>query len=381
MPSSRTIVVFVHQAMGDCAIAIPLLRMCEASMGPQDRLILVTRFQSVVQLLRALPWKANVELWNMQGSGWKKIFSSLLFSLRLRKLKPDILLAPMTADRVSNALAFRFIGAKQSIAIGPKWLETLGNCRAPKLPHKTHRVEECIAIGELAGIPRKGLPEKTIELSREQLEKGRQNLPWFRSDRRWVIFAPGSAFMRLQKRYPIPNFRSVAKLLLAKYHDMHIAVLGSEDERGLIQSFFDSPDFDANRCAAAIGINMNDMLALIGGSQCLVSGCSGSSHVAAAMGTPVVGIYGPTNPGLTGAYSKYFRMVRLGLKCSPCWRFGFSYGCGNPICMSMIPPESVFEAIVATLENKPYPSIPWCETTDACEAIYPTTTAQTKAAA
>ena len=50
----------------------------------------------------------------------------------------------------------------------------------------------------------------------------------------------------------------------------------------------------------------------------VVSNDSGPMHIAAAVGTPVIAIFGPTDPTLTGPYGKQHVVLRAGVDCSPC---------------------------------------------------------------
>jgi ADP-heptose:LPS heptosyltransferase len=71
-------------------------------------------------------------------------------------------------------------------------------------------------------------------------------------------------------------------------------------------------------------------------------------HVAAAVGTPVVGIFGPTDPALTGPYGKEHVVLRVDIPCSPCLK---DY-CTNNVhmeCMKLVTVEQVIAAIKAFL--------------------------------
>lgn len=69
---------------------------------------------------------------------------------------------------------------------------------------------------------------------------------------------------------------------------------------------------------------------------------TGSMHVAAAMGSPVVvALFGPTSPLRTGPYGAKHRVIRAGLECSPC----FKKRCDDMSCMKKITVEMVFEAV------------------------------------
>jgi len=68
---------------------------------------------------------------------------------------------------------------------------------------------------------------------------------------------------------------------------------------------------------------------------------SGPMHLAAAVGTPVIALFGPTDPARTGPYGANHMIIRAGLSCSPC----FLKKCPTRQCMEDITPEQVLEAV------------------------------------
>jgi heptosyltransferase-1 len=75
----------------------------------------------------------------------------------------------------------------------------------------------------------------------------------------------------------------------------------------------------------------------------VISNDSGPMHVAAAVGTPVVAIFGPTDPALTGPYGKQHAVLRSSIPCSPC----FKDHCTYPVtmeCMKLVTVEQVLAA-------------------------------------
>jgi lipopolysaccharide heptosyltransferase I len=50
----------------------------------------------------------------------------------------------------------------------------------------------------------------------------------------------------------------------------------------------------------------------------VITNDSGPMHIAAAVGTPVIAIFGPTDPLLTGPYGRQHIVLRAGIPCSPC---------------------------------------------------------------
>ena len=90
-----------------------------------------------------------------------------------------------------------------------------------------------------------------------------------------------------------------------------------------------------------------DLLALC---QTVVSNDSGLMHVAAAVGTRVVAIYGSTSPAFTPPISEEAHIVSLALDCSPC--FKRTCPLGHKDCLNKLMPDLVLERV---LEQVPEP--------------------------
>jgi 3-deoxy-D-manno-octulosonic-acid transferase/heptosyltransferase-1 len=83
----------------------------------------------------------------------------------------------------------------------------------------------------------------------------------------------------------------------------------------------------------------------------VVSTDTGPMHIAAAMGCPVVALFGPTAPWRTGPYGAGHRVVREPVECSPCFR----KSCSSKRCMEAITPEVVLQEVQGLLERNPGP--------------------------
>ncbi|HLA84545.1 MAG TPA: glycosyltransferase family 9 protein [Thermoguttaceae bacterium] len=360
-------------------MTVPLLRAIEARLEPTDRLILIVRSPYAIDLLKCISWGKNVTIWHPTGGRLRRKWWLLKVLMQLRKVRPDVVLAPLFADRFLNAVWLRLTGAELSVVAPGKWRGRLGRCVTVAGAPGMHKTEEYLEYGRTAGLIDGAKPSVAITPPEALLKKTPSVTAWWRPDRRWVVLAPGSGVVEAHKRYPVESFRALARLLLQASPDIGVVALGSSKEQELIHSVLEV-DGDASRRIALTGLSIAESLAVLSRCHCLVAACSGASHLGTAAGIPIVGIYGPTNPGHTGAYSNQLRVVRLGLKCSPCYRMKQLTGCGNPICMTLIPPETVFEAVLASLAGQPCPPVPWCETTSAREAIYPQPSIRAKSA-
>ncbi|MBI5560474.1 MAG: glycosyltransferase family 9 protein [Deltaproteobacteria bacterium] len=80
----------------------------------------------------------------------------------------------------------------------------------------------------------------------------------------------------------------------------------------------------------------------------VVSCDSGAMHLASATGTPVVAIFGPTDPSYTGPFNKNSLVITSGADCAPCRR----RSCGGLKCMEGITPRMVSEGVERVLSRK-----------------------------
>lgn len=97
-----------------------------------------------------------------------------------------------------------------------------------------------------------------------------------------------------------------------------------------------------NECADFSGeTDLKQLGALYDMSKCVVSTDTGPMHLAAAVGTPVVALFGPTAPWRTGPFGHGHVVLRADLACSPCFR----RKCDSVVCMKHISVEQVFDAV------------------------------------
>ncbi|MBN2179592.1 MAG: lipopolysaccharide heptosyltransferase II [Deltaproteobacteria bacterium] len=92
--------------------------------------------------------------------------------------------------------------------------------------------------------------------------------------------------------------------------------------------------------------SLRDLAYLYELATVVVTTDSGPMHIAAAVGTPTVALFGPTDPLRTGPYGEGHRVIRKGLHCSPC----FKKECDTVRCMKEITVDDVFGAVKETLE-------------------------------
>jgi len=157
------------------------------------------------------------------------------------------------------------------------------------------------------------------------------------------------------KNWPEASFAAVGRALRERC-DATLYLLGGPGDRAVCERIAkEIASGDEPRSAVADRvINLAGSLALpatggvIGELDLLVSNDSGPIHMAAAVRTPTLVVFGPTDPRRTGAYGSFHRVVRAGRECQPC----FSRTCrfGDVPCLKAVTPERVIEEAVQVLD-------------------------------
>jgi len=95
--------------------------------------------------------------------------------------------------------------------------------------------------------------------------------------------------------------------------------------------------------------NLRELIALVAGASVVVMNDTGPMHLAAALGRPLVAIYGPTSPVRTGPYRRPDAVARLDLPCSPCYLKRLSDCPHGHRCLRELTPAMVCRRVAALL--------------------------------
>ncbi len=158
-----------------------------------------------------------------------------------------------------------------------------------------------------------------------------------------VGLMPGAAYGRA-KQWGEASFARLAALLAG--HGHRVCVIGTAADRPLGERVVQAaPGQAVNLCGKT---TLDQAVSLISGLAAAVCNDSGLMHVAAAVRTPVVGIYGPTSPDTHPPLAAARKICSARTLCSPCHRRTCPYG--HHACMTRITPEQVCDATLALLQ-------------------------------
>ena len=156
-----------------------------------------------------------------------------------------------------------------------------------------------------------------------------------------------------RRRFPHDRFVAVADALVDRYN-AQIILTGDPSEVELSQHIAAQT---RSSCTVAAGrTQINQLAALFANADLVICGNCGPMHLAAAAGTPVVALHGPTNPSQWAPWGSGHTIVHVDVPCSPCLNLGFEYGCsalsdGTSPCMHTIQVDEVLKACERYLSN------------------------------
>jgi ADP-heptose:LPS heptosyltransferase len=97
---------------------------------------------------------------------------------------------------------------------------------------------------------------------------------------------------------------------------------------------------------------VSELAALLRRAGMCVTNDSGPMHLAAALGAPLVTIFGPTDPLWVGPYGQPGAVIRVGLECSPCYLRRIKDCPFGHACMKQVTPAQVIQRIEERLKRQ-----------------------------
>lgn len=198
----------------------------------------------------------------------------------------------------------------------------------------THVIDKNLALlaplGIVASGPRE-FPLPTPAVARTTVDAGLAALGM--GD--FAILNPGGGWAG--KLWPAEAFGALARGLRAR--GLESLVSWGPGEAPLADRVVGASEGAARKCFPT---TLLDYVELARRARLVVAGDTGPLHLACAVGTPVVALFGPTDPARNGPFAAADLVVRRVPPCAPCYRRGCSVHAG---VMSHIPVEEVTAAV------------------------------------
>jgi heptosyltransferase II len=326
-PYRRTALVIQTAFLGDVVLTTPLLSLLAERHGPVD----VVTTPAAATLLETHPAVRSVIRYDKHGTerGWRGI-RKLALELRARRYAAVYL----PHRSVRSAVLAMLSGAPQRIGFADSAAAISYTRRVPR-PSQGHEVERLLT---LAG-PTASIPGVSLGLTQSDYAAADDWLAAHGVGPRFIVLAPGSIWGT--KRWPY--YAELAAGL-----DRPCVIVGSADDRPLADAIVSAAPDRTVSAAGELGLRAS--AALIQRAAVLVTNDSAPLHLATAVGTPIVALFGPTVPdfGFGPRRAEDITLGREGLSCRPCSKHG-PQKCplGHHRCMRELAVETIAAALAA----------------------------------
>lgn len=298
----KKILIIKPSALGDIVLAMPAV-CCLAENFPDAQIHWFVRpeFAPLVEKHKCIN-KIIIFDRRKLGKWWYKpsAFAELVRLIRqLREEKYDLVFD--LQGRFRSAIFGWFSGCKKRIGIA-KTQELTGIFYTQKVeqtPSSVHLVDFFLDIVRSAGAKKgkiefglKPQPAATADIQNILSENNVQK-------DNYAVFVPGATVD--VKKWPIDNFAALAEKIYKKYQYTIIGA-GVNSETEIVEKLKKITGVPLLNLAGKTSILQ--LIALLAGAKIVVSNDTGPAHIAAALGVPMVLIFGHTNPLRVGPYGR-----------------------------------------------------------------------------
>jgi heptosyltransferase-2 len=329
------ILVIRYRFIGDTILTVPFLRNLRAAY-PQATIDVLVGPQSG-QVLQGCPYvndliEFDTTRFHKYDSGESEKKHFLSYVLQLRKKTYDT--AFVLKRSLSSALLSYLIGAKNRIGYSMPGRNFLLSKTAPWDEGK-HEVMSTLDVLECAGIP---IIDDHLEawISADEMAQIDRLVPQLSTGSQYYLVHAAAAHP--DKLYPLDSW---SKIITSLYEmDQLIPVFtGARSDYDLYENL--SRQTGVNAINLAGKLTLRQSMALYKKLRFAICVDSGPAHMSAAVGTPTLAIFGPTDPLRWRPYGpRHGAIYDAELACRPCH---YKKTCVDRPCLTQLSPDRVLE--------------------------------------
>jgi heptosyltransferase-2 len=342
------IAIFLPNWLGDFVMATPVLRAVRRKFGNGARLVGILR-PYLADVLSGTDWLD--EQWFYHPRAADRSERAWAVANRMRREHFD--LAILLTNSFRSALMACWAGAKQRMGYvrygrGPLLTHKLYSRRASGRIVPEPVIETYLTFADALGC---GYESARLELAVTASEEASADAVFkrlgLRRDGRLILVNSGSAY-GAARIWPAEYFGRLARRL-SEQCDHDVLVMCGPKERGVATDIVKFADSSRVFSMADQPLDLGTAKACIRRGRLMVSTDSGPRHVAAALGKPVITLYGPTPPVWSENPTQRAINLSLDLDCIACRKRACPLG--HHRCMRELTMDMVFAAVTKMLES------------------------------
>jgi heptosyltransferase-1 len=198
-----------------------------------------------------------------------------------------------------SSILARLSGAERRIGFDRAWAREEGAAMfytERMIPAGRHVAELNYSLAEQAGASRPATPEYPLRVPAGGAASIRARLHDLGIGGEYIVVGPGGSWRA--KCWPAERYGEFCREV-EKKNDVRVIVIYGPGEKSLAEEVVRAA---APALPTIIATTIEELMGLLAHARCLIAADSGPLHLAAALGTPVVGLYGPTDPARNGPF-------------------------------------------------------------------------------
>jgi len=330
------ILIVLHGSIGDVTRALPLVNILRSGF-PRASLAWAVESPSL-PLVRDYPGVDEVILFNRRR-WWAEIGP---FLRKIRSERFDLVLD--LQRHLKSGLISRWSGAPRRVGFNRadskefNWL--FNNHFIPPVGEGISKLDHYLKFAQYLGLAAKPV-EWNFRLSAD--EKSRIDASLTRASRAYAVLFVGGRWT--SKRWFPAQVAECAAAIRHRFQ-LDAVLLGGRDDRALAEEVLTKARCEITNLVGRT--SLREAIGVIARARVAVGPDTGLMHIAAAVGTPVVSLWGATNPARTGPYGFADLVIQGRAPCAPCYRRHCPIG---RICMQSISVDEIAAKVSLALSH------------------------------
>lgn len=343
----QNILINFFSGIGNFILFIPALKAV-CNKYPDATITLLTKQKGVSEIAQMIKFDNDRTFEYIDYSGIKTFFQRLTLLYELKN-KYDMVVTTFDTQSWKLAVFVKAINGRLSIGYkANRWYDCLYSKTLTFAPN-SNEVDRHLKIADYLQAPA-DRKECKLQISRQDEQCAKSIIAENAISRERVLIGmhPGSSASLFRKRWHPERFARVADILTEKYRAQIILFGGPEEvllaEKIAALTTISKPTILAGKT------NIRQTAAIISKCDLFISNDSGLMHISAAVNTPTIAIFGPTNPSKNSPMGDGHIVVRKELPCSPCLNY-VEDRCLEQKCLEKITVQNVIDAVEKKLSS------------------------------
>ena len=324
----------LFHGLGDTVCALPMLKVLRDNY-PDAYILIAVKGQAQADIIKS----SNIAIdeiifWNVYKDS---ILNNIKTVLKLRSYKFDYGINAFNTPIKKAKLLLKAVGCKKYIGVQHQINKSFDD-----LKDKYHFVEaNLLAIKPICKLPEMKIYPK-LYVNDESLKKMRKKFLKLNNIKPIIGICIGNGDFSLKNRWirtgkvvtkgwGIENINELIKELLKNRYN--VVLFGGNQEKELLRHINMELLNDKNLLNLVPATNINESIAAATLCNLVVGIDTGMQHIAAAVGTKTLSIFGPTSPQMCGAYADNVEFVEADVECKYCYGTKMYVKCNDRKCL------------------------------------------------